>query len=331
MSAINRYSEMSTLDFSLFPDGPTGVYRMGHSILAREGVLFLDPAFPPGESQRQVPSTLLPSPLCRPHYESVLAMQPLLNTLYRRVSRDPQFLRDTLQTILSDRFTEQLWEILEETQPARSRRPTVGILRSDYMLHCRGADCGMKQVEVNTICVSLAAVSQRVERAHKYISAVFKKTPAPPLNEAGDRLAELLALARLEYIRTVPDAKSPVVLFVRADTDHSFYDHYYVLAKLQSDLHVPTASRSLDELDRDARVDGGRVFVGEFEVRTASVSSQLILLSVRSPSATTDRGTSRRTTRREDGGCAASWRGARRYRYQTLHCNCVGPKECSRD
>ena len=241
---------------------------MGHSILAREGVLFLDAASPAGESQRQIPSTLLPSPLCRPHYESVLAMQPLLNSLYRRVSRDPQFLRETLQAVLSDKFTEKLWEICEETQSARSSRPSVGILRSDYMLHCRGAECGMKQVEVNTICVSLATISQRVERAHKHISAVFKKTPAPPLNEAGDRLAELLALARLEYIRTVPDAKTPVVLFVRSDTDPSFYDHYYTLAKLQSDLHVPTARRSLDELDRDVRMDGGRVFVGEFEVRS---------------------------------------------------------------
>lgn len=257
---------MATLDLSLFPDGPAGIYRMGHSILAREGVLFLDAASPAGESQRQIPSTLLPSPLSRPHYESVLAMQPLLNTLYRRVSRDLPFLRETLKTVLSDKFTERLWEICEETQTARSSRPSVGVLRSDYMLHCRGAECGMKQVEVNTVCVGLAPISQRIERAHKHISAVFKKTPAPPLNEAGDRLAEVLALARVEYMRTVPEAKAPVVLFVQEDTDPSFYDHYYILAKLQSDLHVPSAIRSLDGLDRDMRVEGGRVFVGEFEV-----------------------------------------------------------------
>ncbi|KAI6661245.1 Glutathione synthetase [Oopsacas minuta] len=257
---------MSSLDLSLFPDGPASVYRMGHTMLAREGVLFLDPAAPVGESQRQIPCTLFPSPLSSTHYKSVLDMQPMINTLYRRVSRDYMFLESTLQSVLGDEFIKRLWEICVHTQAARNTRSAVGLLRSDYMLHCSGHECSMKQVEVNTISVSLATMSQRVQIAHKHISAVFKRTPAPPLNQAAERTADLLALANLEYIHTVPEAQTTSILIVVTENDTNFYDQNYMMALLQSEQHLPVIRKDLEELVRCMRVVDRRIFIGDTEI-----------------------------------------------------------------
>ena len=111
---------------SLFPDGAVSLYRIGHTILAREGVLLLDTSAAVGESQRQMPSTLLPSPLPRALYERVLAAQPAINRLYHRVSRDEAFLEETLRSVLGDEFTRRLWEVFLRTREARRGRPAVG-------------------------------------------------------------------------------------------------------------------------------------------------------------------------------------------------------------
>ena len=116
---------MAGIDLSLFPEGPAGVYRLGHAILAREGVLLSDSAAA-GETQRQMPSTLLPSPLSRALYELVLAAQPAINRLYHRVSRDEAFLEETLRSVQGDEFTLRLLELFLRTQGPRKDRPAAG-------------------------------------------------------------------------------------------------------------------------------------------------------------------------------------------------------------
>ena len=111
---------------ALFPDGPESVYRVGHAILAREGVLLSDSSAPAGDTQRQLPSTLLPSPLPRPLYKKLLAAQPALNRLYQRVSREEAFLEETLGSVLGDEFTRRLWELCQRTRGARRDRASVG-------------------------------------------------------------------------------------------------------------------------------------------------------------------------------------------------------------
>ena len=95
------------------------------------------------------------------------------------------------------------------------------------------------------------------------------RSPSPPKNEAADRTAELLALARDEYMRAVPDAESPAVLVIANATESNLYDQYYLRIKLVTSQRVPTIWRTLPELAGGLSLRGGRVFLGGTEVRTA--------------------------------------------------------------
>ena len=289
---------------SLFPDGAVSLYRIGHTILAREGVLLLDTSAAVGESQRQMPSTLLPSPLPRALYERVLAAQPAINRLYHRVSRDEAFLEETLRSVLGDEFTRRLWEVFLRTREARRGRPAVGNVPSlahaarHLTLRCRnppqrlhaagrGHEAGGGEYH---LCLPSNDESEGGGGAQRH-SCTFQqvtpplpsphtlstnycplRSPSPPKNDAADRTAETLARARDAYIRAVPAAVSPAVLFLSPSNNANFYDQNYLRAKLQTLHQVPVLWRSLQELEGAVLLRESRVFVGETEVRHAGVN-----------------------------------------------------------
>ena len=99
-----------------------------------------------------------------------LEIQPLLNVLVDKVSRDDQFLVQVCNGLIGgDDFVHRLFDIYKQgsNQPIK-QSITMGIHRSDYMLH-NTTEQSLKQVELNTISAGLVSLSPLVQKLHKYL------------------------------------------------------------------------------------------------------------------------------------------------------------------
>ncbi|KAJ2770663.1 Glutathione synthetase, partial [Coemansia nantahalensis] len=111
------------------------------------------------------PVALAPSPIPRSEFDKVLALQPKLNQLFDRVSRDHEFLVDTLQSVgTADEFTSRVFDMYLKQRAAGVVKPaTIGLHRSDYLIHAPESDPDgqpqAKQVEFNTIASSFPSLS----------------------------------------------------------------------------------------------------------------------------------------------------------------------------
>ncbi|XP_011706690.1 PREDICTED: glutathione synthetase-like isoform X1 [Wasmannia auropunctata] len=116
-----------------------------------------------------LPVTLLPSSFPRKPFLTVKNVQTLLNELIHKVAHDKEFLTSSLKsTVQADPFTAKLFHIYETVyKKGFSQSISLGLLRSDYLLHDDG--CKIKQVEINTVATSFAALATVTSEYHKYI------------------------------------------------------------------------------------------------------------------------------------------------------------------
>ncbi|KAL6257037.1 hypothetical protein P5V15_011972 [Pogonomyrmex californicus] len=116
-----------------------------------------------------LPITLLPSSFPRKPFLVVKDVQTLLNELIHKVAHDKEFLTSSLKsTIQADVFTAKLFHIYETVhRKGFNQTISLGLLRSDYLLHDDG--CKIKQVEINTVASSFAALATLTSKYHKYI------------------------------------------------------------------------------------------------------------------------------------------------------------------
>jgi glutathione synthase len=103
--------------------------------------------------------SLFPTLFPRTLFDEALALQRIYNKLYAAVAEDEKWLHDTLKGLIElDILADTLWDIyLEVKREGYSQDLTLGIFRSDYMLHA-DADfpktnerVQIKQVEFNTV------------------------------------------------------------------------------------------------------------------------------------------------------------------------------------
>jgi glutathione synthase len=122
------------------------------------------------------PITVLPSTFSKSAYEGCQDVQPIINELVDKISRDREFIKDQLTSVASaDPFTQKLLD-LYNTLPEKQIRcaPQFGIHRSDYMLDmAKDSENSNKeralQIEINTIAASFGCLSQKVGELHKYL------------------------------------------------------------------------------------------------------------------------------------------------------------------
>ncbi|XP_018054761.1 PREDICTED: glutathione synthetase-like isoform X2 [Atta colombica] len=116
-----------------------------------------------------LPVTLLPSSFPEKSFLTVKNVQTILNELIHKVAHDKEFLTSSLKsTIQADPFTAKLFHIYETVyEKGFSQSISLGLLRSDYLLH--DDDCKIKQVEINTVATSFAALATITSEYHKYI------------------------------------------------------------------------------------------------------------------------------------------------------------------
>ncbi|KAJ4145331.1 hypothetical protein LMH87_004186 [Akanthomyces muscarius] len=122
------------------------------------------------------PVTLFPSPFPRQCFAQALGVQTTYNELYAAVSRNEEFIEDTVkQVIEGDEFIKNLWAIHQKVKAeGYTQSLSLGIFRSDYMVHqdttVSSPTFQAKQVEFNTIAASFGGLSYYTSRLHKYLS-----------------------------------------------------------------------------------------------------------------------------------------------------------------
>lgn len=245
------------------------------------------------------PMSLLPNAYPKEALYQAQAVAPAFNELVDRVSRDAEFLDQTLGGGVSDMdpFTAQILQLYKEvyvnsekSSPALSA-DRLGIHRSDYMLHSQkdGEAYQLKQVELNTIAASFAGLSSKIFSLHKYLTNRFKAdvsefldinkkiitssadaSPGVPENPTLERIPGAIALAHKRYVDRFSSAKDPsktIVLFVVQEGETNTVDQRMLEFRLYEDHSIPVVRMSLTKASTKIFLsDEGALMLGDQEI-----------------------------------------------------------------
>ncbi|KAH8676768.1 glutathione synthetase [Tricladium varicosporioides] len=168
-----------------------------------------------------VGTTYFPSIFPQQLFNEALQLQEAYNKLYMAVSEDEEWLFENLQTLIeADDFTKTLWNIHQEAnKDGYPQEFTLGIFRSDYMIHDVSSQASsaeqkyqLKQVEFNTIACAGGVHSNKVSDMHRHFqqsgkylpheqskSTLLMAPPSMPPNHTLKTLTDGLALAHETY------------------------------------------------------------------------------------------------------------------------------------
>ncbi|KAK8221221.1 glutathione synthetase large chain [Phyllosticta capitalensis] len=228
----------------------------------------LDPA---GVLATTAPVTLFPSLFPRHCYQEGLAIQKSYNELYSAIARDEEWLREIVEELAGvDEFVAKLWKVhLEVKKEGFVQDITLGLFRSDYMLHLDPEDIEakpeIKQVEFNTIASSFGGLSSRVSQLHKHLLSIeaYPADASPaisqdtlPESKSVPSLAAGLAAAHIAYGPS--KLENPLcVLFVVQDPERNVFDQrlleYSLLNKSGVRSFRVPFSKVLDETKLDSQ------------------------------------------------------------------------------
>lgn len=102
------------------------------------------------------------------------------------MAQPDSYLHKTTEALaLSDsEFTGKLWSLyLATLKSAQYKKQNfrLGIFRSDYLIDKKKGTEQIKQVEFNTVSVSFAGLSEKVDRLHSYLNRANKYDPKGPI------------------------------------------------------------------------------------------------------------------------------------------------------
>jgi hypothetical protein len=248
---------------------------------------------------------------------NAVSLGPAYNSIIDRVSCDIDWLLSTLKPSAEhDPFTASMLRIVHrvyrEHSPSRSisEEPRLCLLRQDYLWQRPDNEssttsslfASLKQVEINTIAVAFAGMSQELSQLQEEVDAVFKergrggavsiaagKTPLfpPGRNRAAESYAHGLALAHHAYVdrcTIIADPAevcfygglTPEVCFFCFANDHLDLDQRRLQQSL-SERHIPAFTACFDgstkiEMSQDGNevllVGGRHVSVAYFHTGT---------------------------------------------------------------
>lgn len=231
---------------------------MRHSPYTRKRYHHSAPPLRPQYTPFFVPALNLLIQIPRESFELAVKLAVPFNELTEAVSRDTAWLSETLRSACAgDPFTARLVDLLRSvTAGGGPRQPLhLGVLRSDYMLD-EGPSTApvppqLRQIELNTISCSFAALSSQLTLAHRAIVTRFGDSegvlksflppgalPAPgaapavreaavrsvlPDNDAVGAIAAALAAAHAAYLGGRP-LDSAAVLFLVQPRERNVMD-----------------------------------------------------------------------------------------------------------
>ncbi|KAK0669473.1 putative glutathione synthetase [Cercophora samala] len=198
---------------------------------------------PEGILAINAPVTLFPSPFPKSCFEEAKAIQTSYNELYARISQDEEFLGRLVQEVAGgDEFIAKLWEThLKVKEEGYVQNLSLGLFRSDYMVHQDGDHLQIKQVEFNTIASSFGGLSAQTSLLHQHLAKTeypLLTTPiAPstlnlPPNTSARSLAAGLAAAYQAYGPSALNHPT-CVLFIVQDGERNIFDQRHLEYALQ--------------------------------------------------------------------------------------------------
>ncbi|KAJ2270381.1 Glutathione synthetase, partial [Coemansia sp. RSA 370] len=247
---------------------------------AMHGLLFRAPGSETATWQQTAlvpaPITLAPSPIPRSSFDLVVSLQPTLNTLFDRISRDHDFLVSTLQSLgTSDEFTTRVFQMYLKQRLEGAKKPCViGIHRSDYLINA-GAELQAKQVEFNTIAASFASLSAVVGDFHRYMlertaykhllkAGLITREQIPP-NESLTSIGDGIAAGFELYGQS-----EAVVVMVVQPGERNVYDQRFVEKRLWERHHIKTLRLTFAEIRDQCVVDeNDRLLIAGQEIAVA--------------------------------------------------------------
>jgi len=243
------------------------------------------------------PISLLPNAYPKEAFEQAQAVAPAFNLIVDRISRDIEFLDQTLGGGVSDAdpYTAKVLNLYKQvygdkTNAAAHSSDRLGIHRSDYMLHApkEGGAYQLKQVELNTIAASFAGLAVNVADLHRYLTIRFKSDvddflhdnqkvvtsstkngPGVPENPAMLRIAGAMNVAYQRYVEKFvkSDASNTIILFVVQEGETNTVDQRMLEFRLWKDHSIPVTRMSLSRASEDITIDdNGALKLGEQEI-----------------------------------------------------------------
>jgi len=205
----------------------------------RRGVVVLNSPLPtPAEVP---PLALLPSPTPRERVEELIALGPIFSRLVDAVACDVCWLYGRLEPLRSvDPWMDRLLGLMDEVYIAGGvgkdirSEPRLLLLRQDYLPNFDGR---YLQVEINTIAVAFAGLTDHVSRLHAdALTSFCPGGPGAPLldNEPGRDFARALANAHHLYCAGAPPGHTNAsVCFLVFEGDHLEMDQQHTAAELE--------------------------------------------------------------------------------------------------
>ncbi len=245
------------------------------------------------------PISLLPNAYPKEAFAKAQSVAADFNELVDRVSRDADFLERTLGGGVAkmDPFTAQILKLYKQVyvdgdknSPA-NQADRLGIHRSDYMLHspAEGQAYQLKQVELNTIAASFAALSSRIFNLHRYLTSRFGKEvtefmeinqkivssstdPAPgvPENPTLEHIPKAIHVSFDRYsqkYKSSGDVSNMIVLFVVQEGETNTVDQRMLEFSLHENHSIPVVRMSLTKAFSEITLDSdGALKLGDQEV-----------------------------------------------------------------
>jgi glutathione synthetase len=209
-------------------------------------------------------------------FECVVALQRTWNTLVDRCARDATFLNEHLaETAASDSgFVGRLLDMFNDVyggastshDPPPIQPLMLGIFRSDYMRDSRSVSAGSKQewknVEINTISVSFAALSSKVGELHEFFKlalaaegAIGASEKRIVVSDSYSKVPHALQIAHQTFLARGfakgamgREALVPAVVFVVQENERNTGDQYLLAFRLLEAGGVRSIRRTLTQL-----------------------------------------------------------------------------------
>ncbi|KAL7268784.1 Glutathione synthetase [Rhizina undulata] len=236
-----------------------------------------------GSCAVHAPVAVFPSPFPRACWERARSVQTAFNELYIKVACDEEWLGRIVDELSAvDEFIARLRGIQISAAAASPQRLSLGLFRSDYMLHQGDSEERILQVEFNTIASSFGGLASRVSEMHRHLVSAGAYPPALtheniPLNPAAEKLAGGLAMAHRAYIPVGAKQRETGVLFVVQAGERNVFDqrwleyplltqgiyaHRITLEQVRSQCFLETGTKALvyKPPHRDGEVEVSTVY-----------------------------------------------------------------------
>ncbi|KAJ3381817.1 hypothetical protein HDU92_005110 [Lobulomyces angularis] len=211
------------------------------------------------------PFSLFPSPVSRQAFQNTVDIHTTLNKLFFKLSRDDIFIRKVMKSVIGvDNFMEKLFNIYTTVFDHDTNTQTIslGLNRSDYMLHSSENGLVPLQVEFNTISCGLVTLSSKVTELHQFVhkndEEILKNLPT--CNSIEGVPKGISAAHRLFNSKYLKNEES-VVLMVVQPNEWNMFDQRGIEFKLLNKYGIKMMRKSLTEIFNEGKIADGNLVI----------------------------------------------------------------------